>query len=167
MFCRLTGGSVGLSLLLLWRLSLWNNPSASECSLDSRGGKGRMDRRTDGRTGWSGGGERARPLLSPRQSYWESFITWLGSGGGGCGSMAMVLAGVGTRWADSAEIHQCHFWKTFGKLQLWLIFIKSKTHSKIQSNHVCDPFNTSMTLTVHPRGCRRYWRIVRPTELLD
>ena len=33
-------------LLLLWRLSLWNNPSASECSLDSRGGEGRTERRT-------------------------------------------------------------------------------------------------------------------------
>ena len=39
-------GRSACPLLLLWRLSLWNNPSASECSLDSRGGKGWTERRT-------------------------------------------------------------------------------------------------------------------------
>ena len=79
---RSVGRSVARPLLLLWRLSLWNNPSASECSLDSRGGEGRTEGKTEAEDRRERERERARPLLSPRQSYRESFITWLGSSGG-------------------------------------------------------------------------------------
>ena len=53
---------------------LWTPGAARDGRKDER-------RRLRGKRG-GGESELERPLLSPRQSYWESFITWSGSRGG-------------------------------------------------------------------------------------